>query len=94
MSGAALTFRVFGRPCVVDLPPTLDGVAPANDAHEPTQDAPTFAQSEAASGETIAQGGDVNERCASLTERSAAPHCLPPEATGWQRPGRSDIQRR
>jgi hypothetical protein len=27
-----LTFRILGKTCVIILPPTIDGVAPANDA--------------------------------------------------------------
>jgi hypothetical protein len=32
MDASRLTFTIFGRRCVVALPPTLDGIAPANDA--------------------------------------------------------------
>jgi hypothetical protein len=39
MSGAALTFQIFGRSCVVILPPNLDGVPPANDVQDAAQDA-------------------------------------------------------
>jgi hypothetical protein len=35
MSGAALTFSILGKSCVVILPPSLDGVPAANDDSEP-----------------------------------------------------------
>jgi hypothetical protein len=37
MSSAALTFQIFGRSCVVVLPPNLDGVPPANDVRDAAQ---------------------------------------------------------
>jgi hypothetical protein len=37
MSSAALTFQIFGRSCVVILPPSLDGVPPANDVQDTAQ---------------------------------------------------------
>jgi hypothetical protein len=37
MSAAAFTFQIFGRSCVVVLPPSLDGVPPANDVHDAAQ---------------------------------------------------------
>jgi hypothetical protein len=48
MSEAAVTFKIFGRSCVVILPPTLE-VAPANDVHS--------AASGAAQAAQVARGG-------------------------------------
>jgi hypothetical protein len=60
MSGAALTFRVFGRPCVVVLPPTLDGIAPANDAHEAIE-----------AGDDTDEGRDADQRPESSASSSS-----------------------
>jgi len=39
MNGAdPLTFHILGRTCVITLPPTLDGVPPANDADDEEPD--------------------------------------------------------
>jgi hypothetical protein len=34
MNAHRTTFSIFGTSCVVALPPAIDGVPPANDAHD------------------------------------------------------------
>jgi hypothetical protein len=43
MSEAAVTFHIFGRSCVVILPPSLD-VPPANDVQQPATGPAPWAQ--------------------------------------------------